>query len=258
MRNAARLCAVFAPRSPIPLLGVVLLLGVAACGGEHSSAGAPDADAPMPTIGLGFEFEPGTVTGVADLQAIERPDDGISSVVMIGDSITAASTEDLRTGFSSIGFDDVLIEAQQDKRMTTGTNSNPAGADIAAFIAGSDNDGAHDDELWILALGTNDINQYGTLDEIGAQVDEVLDAVPDDASVLWVDTYYAGSEGGDGEVNLVVADRLERRGDAAVVPWSAYGAGDGVMSGDGVHPSPLGRQVFAGLVVGAVSELLDE
>lgn len=248
----------FAPRSLVPLLALVAF-GAAACGGAHSSASSnPAAEAPRPTIGLGFEFEPGTVTGVADLRDIERPDEGISSVTMIGDSITAASTEDLRTGFTSIGFGDALIEAQQGKRMTTGGSSNPAGADIAAYVAASDVDGEHDDELWVVALGTNDINQYGTLDEIGAQVDEVLDAIPDDASVLWVDTYFAGSEGGDGEINQMIADRLEQRGNAAVVPWSTYATGDGVLSGDGVHPSPLGSQVFAGLVVGAVSDVVDE
>ncbi len=247
-----------APRSLLLSVGVLAALSLAAsaCAGSESSASSsPPASAPVPTIGLGFEFEPGTVTGVADLQAIERVEE-ISRVVMVGDSITVGSTPDLQTGFESLGFDEVLIEAQQDKRMTTGGNGNPAGADIAAFLAASDPDGDHDDEVWIVALGTNDINQYGTLEDIGAQIDQVLDAIPDDAAVLWVDTFYAGSDGGDGEINLMIADRLEERGNAAVVPWSAYAGGDGAMSGDGVHPTELGQQIFAGLVVGAVGELI--
>jgi lysophospholipase L1-like esterase len=247
--------AVIAPRSLVPLLGA-LLLGAAACGGSQSSASSnPPADAPPPTIGLGFEFEPGTVTGVADLEAIERPDQ-VSHIVMIGDSITHGSSDELRTGFASLGFPDAIIEAQQDKRMTAGNDSNPAGADIARYVVGADPDGEHEDELWVVALGTNDINQYGSLDDIGTQVDELLAAIPEDAAVLWVNTFYAGSDGGDGEVNLMIADRLEQRGNAAIVPWSSYATGDGVLTGDGVHPTAFGQQVFAGLVVGAVGDLL--
>ena len=47
---------------------------------------------------------------------------------------------------------------------------------VADFITGGDDD--HEGELWVVALGTNDVNQYGSPDELAVAVDEMLDAVP--------------------------------------------------------------------------------
>ena len=57
-------------------------------------------------------------------------------------------------------------------------NSSPSSADD------------HSDELWVVALGTNDIGQYSSSDEIAAAVNEVIDAVPDESPLVWVDTYF--------------------------------------------------------------------
>jgi lysophospholipase L1-like esterase len=228
-------------------------LGATACTATHSSAS--ELDAPPSTIGLGFEFEvdPGSVSGVADVRAVDA--DEITSIVMVGDSITVASTPALEERFTALGFDNVLIEAQTGKRMTSSSGDNSSGRSIVEFLVNSDPDGDHADELWIVALGTNDINQYGSVEQITAEVDEVLSVVPDDAALVWVDTFYRQESESAGRVNTAISERLEARGNSVVAPWSVFA--DGAVSGDGFHPTPDGRAVFADVVVGTVESFLD-
>ncbi len=267
-------------------------LVAAACGGESEAS-----DAPLPTIGLETEFEAGSISGAADVRAIDAG--SVETIVMIGDSITVASTPALEQGFADLGFDDVRIVSQTGKRMALSFGDNQSGAEIAAFMTlvpgerndddepsddddeSSDDDEPsddesdendesgrsddvqeplgpdHGDELWIVALGTNDINQYGDGAEVAAAVNEVLAAVPDEAPLIWVDTYWEDQSDGAAEINLIVADRLERRGNAVLAPWSAVAAEDGVMRSDGVHPSTDGTEVFAAVVVRTTADFLD-
>ena len=138
--------------------------------------------------------------------------------------------------------------------MDTSTRDNPSGVKVADFITGGDDD--HEGELWVVALGTNDVNQYGSPDQLAAAVDEMLDAVPDDVPLVWVDTYYRDQLEGAAMVNTVVADRLARRGNAVMARWSDAAGGDGVVSKDGVHPTDDGQLVFADVVVSEVDEFL--
>ncbi len=258
-------------------------LVAAACGGESEAS-----DAPLPTIGLETEFEAGSISGAADVRAIDAG--SVETIVMIGDSITVASTPALEQGFADLGFEDVRIVSETGKRMALSFGDNQSGAEIAAFMTlvpdepdestdddaeSADDDGDedadddasddvqaplgpdHSDELWIVALGTNDINQYSDGAEVAAAVNEVLAAVPDDAPLIWVDTYWEGESDGAAEINLIVADRLERRGNAVLAPWSAVAAEDGVMRSDGVHPSTDGTEVFAAVVVRTTADFLD-
>jgi lysophospholipase L1-like esterase len=242
------------PRALVVALAC-LCVGASACTATHSSA-ASDGGAPQSTIGLGFEFdlEPGAVSGVADVRAVDA--EQIDTVVMIGDSLTVASKPALEQRFAELGFDNVLIEAETGKRMTSSDGSNSSGEAIANYLANVDSQSDRSNELWIVALGTNDVNQYADVGQIATQVDEVLAAVPDDAAVVWVDTYIRQDQEGSDEVNVAITDRVAARGNAVVAPWSAYAGGDGVLSGDGYHPSPDGRQVFADVVAGTVSTFL--
>jgi lysophospholipase L1-like esterase len=225
-----------------PIVAVALLaLPLHACTDTDTSA------APLPTIGL---------DGDVTLETIDTA--SVDSVVMVGDSITVASTEALEQRFAELGFDEIVIEAQNSKRMAESFGDNASGAAIARFITGAADDADADaaGDLWVVALGTNDINQYSSPDDVAAAVNEVLDSVPDESPVVWVDTYYRDRADGAAMVNEVVASRLERRGNAVVAPWSAYAAGDGVLIDDGVHPTSTGEQVFASVVAATASRFL--
>jgi hypothetical protein len=236
-------------RATAVLMGVVALAG---CGLVVSGD-----DESLTTIGfgsdLGIEGDPGEL-GTDGEVATEA--DRVDSIVMIGDSITKGSTAALQEQFEATGFDAVLIEAEDGKRMVASSNRNPGGASVAEFLSGG-GEGDHSNELWVVALGTNDVGQYAGADEIAAAVNEVLDRVPDDAALVWVDTYFRDRPEQQDLVNSIIRDRVERRGNSVVAPWSSFAAVEGVLTGDGVHPTTDGTQAFAFVVVDTARDFLD-
>jgi hypothetical protein len=159
---------VMSPRSFSVYL-VAAALTIAGCAGSTSSA---SNDAPLPTIGIGSELN-GEVTVGAGVQTTSNI--AIDTVVMIGDSITVASAPALQAVYEQLGFDEIIIESKEGKRTALTFGSNPSGVDIASFIVNSpDRDDDHSNELWVVALGTNDINQYGDAAERAAAINDLL------------------------------------------------------------------------------------
>ena len=96
---------------------------------------------------------------------------------MIGDSITFMSTEPLQAELSDTGLEVLAIDAQVGRRITVGDRGQPyPGTDIVEFIANS-----NPPDVWVIALGTNDIGQYADAAEFAAQVQALLDLLPDAA-----------------------------------------------------------------------------
>ncbi len=252
-RGFDRLCDVI--RSGLVPLALVGLLGLAACTSTSSEASSADgvagADLPLPTIGLGSEI--GQISGGADVRAIDTG--SVESIVMIGDSITVGSQPLLEEQFDQLGFADVTIVAQNSKRIAQDISDNPSGADIAAFVAG-DSGRAGDEQLWIVALGTNDISAYGSVDDIVGQMETLLLSVPADAPLVWVNTYFEGRPEDTAEVNTAIEQIVGSRSNAVVGRWSEIAPSDGVLSGDGVHPNSDGAKVFAALVTTTVADFL--
>jgi lysophospholipase L1-like esterase len=206
--------------------------------------------APRPAIDVAGD--PAAISGAAESGA-----DGasaIDSVVMIGDSITKGSLSYLQERFGLLGLDPT-IEAEGGKRMAVSDRDNPSGAAVATFLSGY-GDGDHSDEVWVVALGTNDISQYSGPEEIAAAVNEVLAEVPDEAALVWVDTYVGGREDDTEAVNSIIRERVEQRGDSVIAPWTAFVNGDGVLTSDGVHPTSGGADVFAFVVTDTVRAFL--
>ncbi len=197
--------------------------------------------------------DPAAISGAGDSNAEAATD--IDSVVMVGDSITKGSMPYLDERFGLLGLD-AVIEAENGKRMAVSAPNNPSGAAVAAFLA-ENGDGDHADEVWVVALGTNDISQYSSPDDIAAAVNEVLSEVPDDAALVWVDTYISGRPEQTEAVNTIIRQRVERRGDSIIAPWTAFVEDDGVLTGDGIHPTNGGADVFAFVVTDTVRAFLD-
>src|SRR6185295_9144156 len=103
-------------------------------------------------------------------------------VVMIGDSITVASTPGLEAAVADLGVR-LAIYAEVGRRITVGS-SPEAGIDVMETVL---DDGQPD--LFVIALGTNDIGQYATQEEYEAVIDELLAAIPADAPIAWVNVY---------------------------------------------------------------------
>ncbi len=238
---------------PSALIGGLLVAAVALTGCVAEDPGTTATDANFPPPAVDVSGDPAVISGAADGIADGATD--IDTVVMIGDSITKGSMPRLEERFDLLGLDH-LIAAENGKRMAVSRSENPSGAAVAAFLAGN-GDGDHSDEVWIVALGTNDVSQYAGPDEIAAAVNEVLNEVPDDAAVVWVDTYFRDRPEAAAELNSIVRDRVTRRGDSVIAPWTSFAATDGVLTGDGVHPTEDGTDVFAFVVTDTVRAFLD-
>jgi lysophospholipase L1-like esterase len=209
-----------------------------------------NADVPAPAIAV--SGDPAALSGAARSNATAAPD--IDTVVMIGDSITKGSMPYLEERFELLELADT-INAENGKRMAVSSRDNPSGAQVAAFLA-ENGDGDHRDEVWVVALGTNDINQYSGPDEIAAAVNEVINQVPADAALVWVDTFIEDWPEQTDAVNTIIRQRVERRGDSVIAPWTSFAQDDGVLTTDGVHPTNGGADVFAFVVTDTVRAFL--
>ncbi len=242
-------------RSRLAPLALVGLLGLCACtptSSEASSNGGADGiQGPLPTIGLGSDI--GQISGGADVRAIDTG--SVQSVVMIGDSITVGAEPFLQEQLEQLGFADVTIVAQELKRVSQNIRNNPSGADIASFVA-TDSAQPGDEQLWIVALGTNDISQYDSVGDIVAAMETVIDSMPDDAPLIWVNTYFEDRPEDTAEVNTAIEQIVGSRGNAVVGRWNQIAPSEGVLRGDGVHPNNDGAKVFAALVTTTAADFL--
>jgi lysophospholipase L1-like esterase len=223
---SARLAAVLAAASAIGLAG--------ACSSGRDTVTAP----PFGTV----EVPPVTIQPF--VPPISGPDVAVDSVAMIGDSITAGSQDAIEAGLGTLGLDDVEIDAVSGRRMLV-DGSNRSGLDAVEEIAESD-----PPDLWVIALGTNDVGNYRP-EEYGPAVAELLGAVPQDAPLIWVDTYLDARPAESAAFNDVLRLSLAARGRSMLLDWSSIAAQDGVLR-DGVHPSDFGVQAFSDRVVAAV------
>jgi lysophospholipase L1-like esterase len=174
------------------------------------------------------------------------------TVVMVGDSITFMSSDPLRAELSGTGLEVLAIDAQVGRRINVGEGGRPhPGTDVVEFIANSD-----PPDVWVIALGTNDIGQYADAGEFAAEVQALLDLIPSAAPLVWVDTWDASRLDETRLVNDTLHAMLDGRDGALVVDWSSHGDDEGVVTGDGVHPTEDGILVFAQVVAEGVDTLL--
>jgi lysophospholipase L1-like esterase len=229
------------------------LLGAAACTSTSSQASTNpnDPQAPLPTIGIGSDI--GQISGGADVRAIDTG--SVESIVMIGDSITVGAQPIIEEQFATLGFSEVTVIAQQDKRIGVTFANNSSGSDIATFVVGGSDHG-DDEQLWVVALGTNDISQYSDVDDVVSAIDTVLEPIPEDAPLIWINTYFADRPEDTAEVNAAIEQAIGQRGNATIGRWSDIAPIDGVLRGDGVHPNTEGAKIFAGFVTTTVSNFL--
>jgi lysophospholipase L1-like esterase len=194
--------------------------------------------------GLAAAADRGTVAGgAAPTPAVD--------LVMVGDSLTVAATPALEVSLAATGLTVAAIDAQVGRRMNVGTRSLVPGADVIRFVAaGSPPD------VWVVALGTNDLGQFDGAEGYRAQLELLLAELPAAAPLVWVDTWFRARAEESGVFNLVLRDVLGRRDAAVVVDWAGVAEEPGVLTSDGVHTTPSGAERFAEVVAAGVEELL--
>jgi lysophospholipase L1-like esterase len=191
-----------------------------------------------------------TSTSTSALQPVE-----LQTLAMIGDSITFMSQTALQTRLGAT-FPDVVIDAQVGRRITVGDNGQPyAGTEVVDFIVANT---VAPPDVWVIALGTNDVAQYAGAADYRTLVDELLAPIPADAPLVWVNVYYEAERTRCQIFNLIVLDELADRPRTQVADWYARAVEEGVIDFDGVHPTTDGINVFAAVVGNAVEELVAE
>ncbi|HET9547956.1 MAG TPA: GDSL-type esterase/lipase family protein, partial [Desertimonas sp.] len=118
-----------------------------------------------------------------------------------------------------------------------------AGTDVLAEVLADS-----DPDLVVVALGTNDVGKYTTIEEYAAQIEELVDLLPEDQPLVWINTYLSGTPEGSAKFNAALLETLSDRGAASIGRWSSIAQRDGMLS-DGVHPSEDGTREFANLVL---------
>lgn len=227
--------------------------GVAVSGSERNAAtplvvvSLPAFDDRIPDEAAIDAADVEEVDTVVEPEVRVRP----TTIAVVGDSLTVSAREELAAALGAAELEVVAIDAQEGRRMAVGTSTITPGRDaVEEILAGADPD------LWVIALGTNDVASVESLDGFRSEMGQILDLLPPDAPVVWVDLYIRDRPEPISRANLQIRAELGGRdGGAAVVDWFSRGVDDGVITDDGVHLTPVGQQLFADSIVSAVDEL---
>ena len=172
-------------------------------------------------------------------------------VAVVGDSLTVAATDEITEALSRVGVRTALIDGRESRRMAAGSRDLPSGVAAIEGIVDS-----HRPDLWVVALGTNDIGAEVGADRFRSDVRATLDAIPSDAPVVWVDVWIRDRSDDVATANaLLHAELADRAAPTSVVDWFSAGAADGVITGDGVHLTEVGQARFAAEIAEAVVAL---
>ena len=226
------------PPSGRRVLAVALIAAIvasgAACSSDRDASTAPAFGTVPVTVPTGALPPPLATTAAAE----------IHTIAMVGDSITVGSQDALEAGFGTLGLDAAVINAESGRRMVAGVRISSGLEAVDEITA------AGTPDLWVIALGTNDVANYLPA-EYADVINALLADIPADAPVVWVDTYLDDYQDLAAQFNDVLRTVLAARGNATVVDWASIASEDGVLT-DGVHPSRSGGQEFTRRVVAAV------
>ena len=218
-----------------------------ASGSRWSAAGAAAVAAALITVGVGCATKAGA-PGLDGQPVTESVVPVRTSVVMVGDSITDGARPALQFAFTAEGFTDVTVDAQWGRRISVGDGTAGPLNGLQA-VRNLQATGANPD-VWVIALGTNDLGLYGDEEAYAAQIQQMLALLPPDKPLVWVNTFRANQLGDTVLYNATLQTQLEARGHAVLTDWFAIASAPGqqVLTDDGVHPTRDGYGIF-GLTV---------
>jgi lysophospholipase L1-like esterase len=173
------------------------------------------------------------------------------TVAVVGDSLTVAATEEIVRSLSRVGVRTVIVDGRESRRMASGSGDLPSGVDAIETILGE-----HRPDLWVVALGTNDVGAAVDAERFRSDLRETLATIPPAAPVVWVDVWIRDLLGDVVVANAMLHRELAARAaPTAVVDWFTHATADGVVTGDGVHLTEAGQVRFAAEIADAVVAL---
>jgi len=205
-----------------------------------------------------FAGPEGTTTSTNATADTVRPRQllAIDSVAMVGDSITAGSSDELRAAFRDDNIDNVTIDGETSRRIENGNGKNGNTLSGVRALQALLDDGV-DPSVWVIALGTNDVGLFGTPQECAELIEEITTLLPPPVPLVWVNVYRASQLRQTKVFNEVLEGMLADRGDAIVADWYSIASNPDrdVLRSDNLHPNDEGQLVFADLVVQALQRL---
>lgn len=253
-RSIAALC--------LGAFGVVALTGCAPNGSPvrvevaQAAAVAPDVSDELVAVSEEFEevlgtsprqsdaaLAPVTTVPVTSPAATTVPGPALmpASAAVIGDSIALSAQELVTAALEALDVEVVAYDAVESRRMVSGGASLPSGATAIEGVL----DAGLLPELWVVALGTNDVGAQSRPETSAEDIATVIGLLPDDAHVVWVDTWVRDLDPQAVTMNELLRTVLQERPNTVVVDWHARGAVDGLIIDDGVHLSNKGKVEFA-------------
>ena len=173
-----------------------------------------------------------------------------ASVVVVGDSITEGSRRQMEEALAFGGFTDIIIDAVSGRRIAVGDGTTAPLSGVTTLqnvlAIGADPD------VWVLALGSNDVGKYPPA-EYESLLNSMIDQIPADADLVWVDVYVEHDLEGTAQFNESVRTRLVDRNHSTVASWFQFASDPAaaVLQDDRLHPNEAGQQRFAALVTEA-------
>lgn len=219
-------------------LGALLVTGCTA-----TSSGADGDDGPAGTAPIGT------------LGALGSAPSAITSVAMVGDSITEGSVDAITSTLVGAGVEDVRIEGKHSRRIEVGNGKGDAPVSGIITVYDLLAEGV-DPSAWVIELGTNDVGSYDGAEEYGALIDKITVMLPG-KPLVWVNTYRKQYLDDTLVFNMVLEERMTTRGNAVVADWySVASAPDQtVLRSDNLHPNENGQRALSLLVLQALQQL---
>jgi lysophospholipase L1-like esterase len=174
-----------------------------------------------------------------------------TAVAIVGDSLTYSAQTEIVESLATLGLGDVVVDGQVSRRMTSSTDTIRSGETVVLQIAAE-----AAPRVWVIALGTNDVASGSSADSIRASVQRVLDAIPDDSLVVWVDTYIRDEHDAVVAGNQIIRDVVSQRPGAVIADFYSYGDDPGIVVSDGVHLTDAGRVLFAHVIANGIADVL--
>lgn len=211
----------------------------AATASEVSVSAPETTSAPLPTVGSSVAPDE-----IDDERAMP------GTVAVIGDSIALSAQGYVTAALESLGVEVVGYDAVESRRMVSTSTGAPSGLTaITDMLAGG-----VEPDLWIVALGTNDVGAVA-VDEWQGDIDRILHTIPTDGALVWVDCWAQVYDAHAADFNRLVRGELRGRDDATVIDWHAKASTDGLIVADGVHLSDAGKVEFARLIGETLREM---
>ena len=216
-----------------------LLAALAACGGKVQSSAID-----KPSTADSSQAEIGPLPAAA----VNR-----TKFAMVGDSITKASLKPLTAALDQLGYTEIKIAAEVNRRIDVGDGrSEPLSG--AKTMLKMISDGVTPD-VWAIAMGTNDVGKYPDAAAYASLIDEMMSMPDSKLPIVWVDVYNPNQLAGTKLFNVALRDRAKARGNAAVLSWFnlASNPKSKILRTDHIHPNDAGTLVFADLVSKALA-----